>query len=108
MDHGMNSKSSSSANSDGHLTGFALAVLLTLIPFAAVGLKLFSSQTTIAVIVIAAIVQIVVHLRFFLGIRIKPDRPRAMVSLLFAVVLMVIMIGGTLWIMTDLAVRMGH
>ena len=104
----MNSKPTTSAVTPAHITGFVLAVLLTVIPFAAVGLKLLAPQTTILVIAIAAIVQIIVHLRFFLDVRIKSDRPRANISLVFAVVLLFIMIGGTIWIMTDLAFRMGH
>lgn len=104
----MNSKSTSPVVGTDHLIGFIFAVLLTVIPFAAVGFKLFAPVTTVAVIAVAAIVQIMVHLRYFLDIRINSGRPRAMVSLVFAVVLLFIMIGGTLWIMSDLALRMGH
>ncbi|MGI9400491.1 MAG: cytochrome o ubiquinol oxidase subunit IV [Rhizobiaceae bacterium] len=104
----MNGKAQSSVADNAHFIGFGLAVVLSAIPFAAVGFNWFSPAATISVIALAAIVQIAVHLRFFLDISFKSHRPRAKVSLLFAIVLMVIMIGGTLWIMTDLAYRMGH
>lgn len=91
-----------------HLLGFTLAALLTAIPFLAVWLRPLSHELTLSVIAIAAVAQIVVHLRIFLGIRIVASKRGAWISLVFATVLLFIMIGGTLWIMTNLAWRMGH
>ncbi|MFD1380826.1 cytochrome o ubiquinol oxidase subunit IV [Fodinicurvata halophila] len=49
-----------------YLTGFALALVLTLIPFGLVATGALPPTETLLVIAGAAVVQILVHLRFFL------------------------------------------
>ena len=51
-----------------YLIGFALALVLTTIPFGLVYFGTLSASWTIASIAVAAVVQIIVHLRFFLHI----------------------------------------
>ena len=58
------------------------------------------------VIAILAVVQVVVHLRFFLHLDLKSTPRENVLALAFAVVLICIMIGGSLWIMLDLHERM--
>ena len=58
------------------------------------------------VIAILAVVQVVVHLRFFLHLDLKSTPRENVLALSFAVVLICIMIGGSLWIMLDLHERM--
>lgn len=89
-------------------TGFALAVALTVIPFLTVLFKPFPRETIFAIIAGTALVQIIVHLRFFLGIRLRRSSPDNVFPLLFALVLFFIMVGGTLWIMGNLNYRMEH
>jgi cytochrome o ubiquinol oxidase operon protein cyoD len=89
-----------------YLVGVVLALLLTAIPFAAVAARALPPASTFAVIAVAAIVQIVVHLRFFLRLDLKPSSQEKLVALCFAAVLIVIMAGGSLWIMFDLQYRM--
>ncbi len=88
--------------------GFLLAVALTAIPFLSVFYKLGSRETIAAVIAGTAIAQILVHLRFFLGIRLRKSAPENLFPLLFAVILLGIMVGGTLWIMANMSYRMAH
>lgn len=88
------------------LTGFALAVILTVIPFAAVYGGWLSRSATLWLIAVAAVVQIGVHLHFFLGIGFSGKHRERVSALLFASVLMFIMVGGTLWVMNNLYVRM--
>jgi len=88
--------------------GFALAVVLTVIPFVTVLKKPVSREMMFAIIACTALIQIVVHLRFFLGIRLRRSSPDNVFPLLFALVLFFIMVGGSLWIMGDLNYRMGH
>lgn len=90
------------------LTGFVLAVVLTVIPFLAVTFQLGSRTVLATVIVVTAIVQILVHLRYFLGIRLQKSGTDNLLPLLFACVLLFIMVGGTLWVMTNIGYRMGH
>ena len=100
----MNSKSASKDT----IVGFVLALALTAVPFLAVLYKVGSREMISAVIAASAIVQILVHLRFFLGVRLRKSVPENLYPLLFAVVLLVIMVGGTLWIMANMSYRMGH
>ena len=89
-----------------YLTGFVLAVILTAIPFALVYFKALSVGPTVAVIVVAAVAQVVVHLRFFLHIDFHKTPRENLLALFFAGFLIFVMVGGTLWIMFDLHYRM--
>jgi cytochrome o ubiquinol oxidase operon protein cyoD len=89
-----------------HLTGLALALVLTAIPFALVYFKLLAGAAMLSVIAAAAIVQIVVHLRYFLHMSLTRTPRENLLALCFAAVLIFIMVGGSLWIMFDLHHRM--
>ena len=60
-----------------YLTGFALAVPLTVIPFALAATGYFPNAVTLRVIAIAAIAQVLVHLRDLHHIRLTHRRPTA-------------------------------
>lgn len=89
-----------------YLTGFVLALILTAIPFALVMRGAWSPGATIIVILSAGIVQILVHLHYFLHL----DRSSAarwnVLAILFTLLIMIIFVGGTLWIMSNLNYRM--
>lgn len=89
-----------------YLIGIVLAVILTAIPFGLVATGALPRQTTLAAIAVLAVMQILVHLRFFLHIDFKTTPRENLVALAFAVVLICIMVGGSLWIMFDLYHRM--
>ena len=60
----------------------------------------------LAVIAVTAVLQILVHLKFFLHLSFT-DTPREnLLALCFAAVLIFIMVGGSFWIMFDLHHRM--
>lgn len=86
--------------------GLALALVLTAMSFALAAWPLLDRQVSLAVIASAALVQALVHLRFFLRIDMHSTPRENLLALAFAVVLIVIMIGGSLWIMIDLHHRM--
>ena len=89
-----------------YLTGFALAVLLTLVSFGLVAFGALPRTATLILIAIAAIIQILVHLRYFLHLNFSSTPRRNVVTIAFAGVLIFIMVGGSLWIMFDLYNRM--
>ncbi|PVB59551.1 cytochrome o ubiquinol oxidase subunit IV [Labrenzia sp. 011] len=89
-----------------YLTGFVLAVILTAIPFTLVWGGFLSGMAVYAVIAVAAILQVLVHLVFFLHLDLKSTPAENLFFLGFAAVLIFIMVGGSLWIMTDLHHRM--
>lgn len=89
-----------------YLIGLALALILTAIPFGLVAFGTLPRQTTLIVIAVFAVAQILVHLRFFLHIDLRTTPRENLMALAFAVVLIFIMVGGSLWIMFDLYHRM--
>ncbi|WP_339745126.1 cytochrome o ubiquinol oxidase subunit IV [uncultured Maricaulis sp.] len=89
-----------------YLTGFVLALVLTLLPFLAVALPSVSRQTAIYVIAICALLQVVVQLRFFLHIDLSRQKREDLHLILFATLLVLLMVAGTIWIMANLATRM--
>ncbi len=89
-----------------YLTGFALALILTLIPFGLVATDMLSNTPILVVIAIAAIVQIMVHLRYFLHLDLTTTPRERILAIAFTAILIFIMVGGTLWIMLDLHNRM--
>ena len=89
-----------------YITGFILALILTAIPFALVLSGLLSPTVTLSMIVIAAIVQVLVHLTFFLHLNFASTPRENLLALAFAAILIFIMVGGSIWIMFDLHMRM--
>lgn len=89
-----------------YLTGLVLALVLTIIPFALVATGTLPSEETLLVIIVAAVAQILVHLRFFLHLGLSTTPKETLLAIAFACVLIFIMIGGSLWIMFDLYARM--
>jgi cytochrome o ubiquinol oxidase operon protein cyoD len=87
----------------GYVTGFVLSVVLTAIPFWLVMAKVFESSTvTIFVILGLAMVQIYVHMVFFLHMTSKAEGGWPWMSLIFTLVLLIIMLSGSMWIMHHL------
>jgi cytochrome o ubiquinol oxidase operon protein cyoD len=89
-----------------YLTGLALALALTVIPFALVYFKPLAATATLFVIATAAIIQIVIHLKYFLHLNLADVSRENLLALCFAATLIFIMVGGSLWIMFDLHDRM--
>ena len=90
----------------GYPTGFALAVVLTAVPFALVAMGTLSRDLTLAASAVAAIAQVLVHLRYFLHLDLTTTPRENLLAIAFTAVLILIMIGGSLWIMFDLQRRM--
>ncbi len=88
-----------------YIWGTALALVLTLLPFSLVHGAALTGLPMLSVIGACALLQIVVHFRFFLHIGYQRNREDLQL-ILFSTLLLVIMVAGTLWIMASLAVRM--
>lgn len=104
----MNSKAvDSSGAAQGTLksyaTGFVLSVLLTAIPFAVVMQGRASRAAMIGAIAGAGVVQVAVHLYFFLHLDASSRARWNWLALIFALLVMVLVIGGTVWIMYNLS-----
>ncbi|OWT72926.1 MULTISPECIES: cytochrome o ubiquinol oxidase subunit IV [unclassified Achromobacter] len=91
----------------GYMTGFVLAVILTVIPFWLVMGKVFESSSTTALILLGlGAIQIVVHMIYFLHMNAKSEGGWNMLALIFTIVLVVITLAGSLWVMYHMNVNM--
>ncbi len=71
-----------------YVIGFLLSVLLTAIPFALVMTNAFAdTRITAAIVMICAVVQIVVHMIYFLHMNTKSESGWTLMALIFTVVL---------------------
>ncbi len=87
--------------------GFVLSVVLTAIPFWLVMAKVIPSSGTTAFVLMAfAVVQIVVHMVYFLHMNTKSEGGWNMLALIFTVVIVAITLAGSLWVMHHLNVNM--
>jgi cytochrome o ubiquinol oxidase operon protein cyoD len=86
----------------GYVVGLGLAVLLTATSFFIAGTDLVWQPSIPIAIVVLAIAQMGVHLVFFLHITTGPDNTNNVMALAFGVLIVVLVIGGSLWIMANL------
>ena len=90
-----------------YLIGFALAAVLTAIPFWIVIYDVFRNPKVGAVVIlIFAFVQIVVHMVYFLHMNTKSEGGWTVLALIFTSVLVVITLSGSLWVMEHLDYNM--
>ncbi|MBD8554121.1 cytochrome o ubiquinol oxidase subunit IV [Rhizobium sp. CFBP 8762] len=90
-----------------YVIGFVLSVILTVIPFWLVlGDVLTSKQATVFAIMILGVVQIVVHMIYFLHMNTKSEGGWTMMALIFTVVIIAISLIGSLWVMYHLNTNM--
>jgi cytochrome o ubiquinol oxidase operon protein cyoD len=91
----------------GYLTGFALSVLLTAIPFWLVMGHVMPSPRLTAIVILAfAAVQMVVHMVYFLHMNAKAEGGWSLLALTFTIALVVILLAGSVWVMVHLNTNM--
>lgn len=94
-----------------YVKGFILAVILTAIPFYLVMNNVITDRTTaVAVLGLFAVIQVVVHMVYFLHMNGKIQGGWTMLSTIFTVIFLAIAISGTLWVMFHMNTNMmpGH
>ncbi|MFX0545994.1 cytochrome o ubiquinol oxidase subunit IV [Roseovarius sp. S1116L3] len=91
----------------GYLTGFGLSLALTLGPFALVAWGALPRAIVLTLIGLAAIAQVILQFRFFLHINLSRQKREDLHLILFSVLLLAIMAGGTIWIIANQMARMG-
>ena len=91
----------------GYMTGFILSVILTAIPFWLVMGGLLDSKLLTAVLVMGiGVVQIVVHMVYFLHMNPRSEGGWTMMALIFTLIIVGIAIAGSLWVMHHLNTNM--
>ncbi|UAK23749.1 cytochrome o ubiquinol oxidase subunit IV [Sphingomonas nostoxanthinifaciens] len=97
----------SSGHSRGYRVGTILAIVLTALPFWLVMSDvLHDAQTTIALIFAMALAQIVVHVVCFLHLDTRSEGGWTLLAFLFTTVIVVLTIGGSIWVMYHLNTNM--
>ncbi|HUX51130.1 MAG TPA: cytochrome o ubiquinol oxidase subunit IV [Spirochaetia bacterium] len=89
-----------------YIWGFVLSIILTVIPFAIVMTSHMSHVAIVVTIVIFAVIQILVHLVFFLHMNTSSEQRWNLVAFVYTVILLGILVGGSIWIMVHLNANM--
>ncbi|WP_338726279.1 cytochrome o ubiquinol oxidase subunit IV [Shewanella baltica] len=89
------------ASIKSYLMGFVLSVVLTAIPFWAVMAHHFEKTTTLSLVLVMAIVQIVVHLKYFLHLDFSKEGKVNTFSFLFTALIIVMVVGLSVWIILE-------
>ena len=87
-------------------TGFVISLLLTLASFGMVMSGKFPVSVTLTVIVTLAVLQIIAQMHFFLHLDSSPSQRWNVVALIYTLIIIVFLVGGTLWIMYNTGIRM--
>ncbi|MFV0436466.1 MAG: cytochrome o ubiquinol oxidase subunit IV [Desulfopila sp.] len=89
-----------------YVVGFAQALVLTVISFALIAIPGMSKPAMLTALFIAAILQMLVHLHYFLHLDRSSKQRWNLITLLFSLLLIVIFVGGSIWVMVTLNARM--
>lgn len=89
-----------------YVVGLGLSVLLTVMAFAAITLTGWSKSTVLWLVGLLGIVQAVAQFRFFLHIDFSRQKREDLLLILFSILIIAMLVGGTIWIMASLATRM--
>ena len=89
-----------------YVTGYVASVLLTVTAYALVQSHSFAKWTIVSLILALAMIQFLVQMLFFLHLG-QESKPRwRLLVLLFMILVVSIIVGGSLWIMNNLNYRM--
>jgi cytochrome o ubiquinol oxidase subunit IV len=86
----------------GYLLGLGLATLITVVAFFISGTTLVWGPSIPIALFVLAIGQMGVHLVFFLHITTGPDNENNVLALAFGVLIVLLLVVGSLWIMSHL------
>jgi cytochrome o ubiquinol oxidase operon protein cyoD len=89
-----------------YTTGLALAAILTATSFWAANTSVLWAPGVALGLAALAIAQMGVHLVFFLHITTGPDNTNNVLALAFGVLAVIVIIAGSLWIMSNLSANM--
>ena len=90
-----------------YAVGFVLSVILTAAAFGVVMSHVMAPQATVYTIAALAAVQVMVHLVCFLHLSTTSAQRWNVTAMAFAIIVVVVLIVGSLWIMHNMADNMG-
>ncbi len=92
-----------------YIVGLVLSVILTFVAFRVVTLHTLSTDALYITVVGCGVLQMLIQIFCFLRIKANHDDRRwNFVALVFTLIVMVIVVGGSLWIMYNLNYYMMH
>ncbi len=86
----------------GYFIGLGLALLFTAVSFFIAGTDMVWQPSIPVAIIVLAIAQMGIHLVFFLHITTGSDNTNNVMALAFGILIVVLVVGGSLWIMANL------
>lgn len=89
-----------------YVTGLVLCILLTLVAFAAVEYRFVDGAALYIGLSVLAIAQLIVQVVCFLRLNASPEGQWNLMPFLMAILIIVILVGGSLWIMYNLNANM--
>jgi cytochrome o ubiquinol oxidase operon protein cyoD len=96
----------STANVLSYTAGLGLAILLTIMSFVVSQTHLLWAPGIPVGLIVLAFAQIGVHLVFFLHLGSGPDNTNNILALAFGVLIVFLVIGGSIWIISNLYTNM--
>jgi cytochrome o ubiquinol oxidase operon protein cyoD len=89
-----------------YMIGFVLSVILTAIPFGLVMYPSLPKDLTVMIVVALAVIQVVVHLVYFLHMDRSKEQRSNVTTFLFTVMVIALLVGLSLWIMFSIHTSM--
>ncbi|AKC32230.1 cytochrome o ubiquinol oxidase subunit IV [Candidatus Pantoea carbekii] len=106
MNHSIKRCGASQGRLTSYIVGFIFSIILTIIPFWIVIYRNMSYSNTIYIIVVCAVMQMLVHLIYFLHLDVRSEGGWNMIAIVFSIIIVTILIVGSLWIMHHLNYNM--
>ena len=89
-----------------YMIGFVLSIILTAIPFGLVMFPSLPKNLTVLVVVAMAVIQVVVHLVYFLHMDRSKEQRSNVSTFLFTAMVIALLVGLSLWIMFTIHIEM--
>ncbi|QXI26329.1 cytochrome o ubiquinol oxidase subunit IV [Pseudomonas vanderleydeniana] len=89
-----------------YLIGFVLSLVLTIIPFGLVMFPTLPRQITAWAVILSAVVQVFVHLKYFLHLDTATEQRWNLIAFVFSLIIILLLVGLSLWIMESIHINM--
>ena len=89
-----------------YMVGFVLSIILTAIPFGLVMYPSLPKNLTVLIVVAMAVIQVVVHLVYFLHMDRSKEQRSNVSTFLFTTMVIALLVGLSLWIMFNIHIEM--
>ncbi|XBC44261.1 MAG: cytochrome o ubiquinol oxidase subunit IV [Buchnera aphidicola (Schlechtendalia peitan)] len=85
-----------------YIINFVILIILTVLPFMLVIRKFFSKEITLILILLCLIIQVLIHIKFFLHLNLSNKYKWNVISIIFAFVISTIILSGSYWVIKSL------